>query len=128
VKEIISKRLLSKVLQVEVIGVYTTNDTEKCFDLGLVCGKNDVVIEDTVTVNIYNIHELAYKCKEWCYLDGYEIVSRIRKPDTYRDDDRLDYGYEVYKQGDLIEYQWWIDTEPGAVFKACQWILDNRAD
>jgi hypothetical protein len=71
-----------------------------------------------------NIYELAHKCKEWAKLKyfididshpgcarwGAEAVSHNGKPSVF---------YEQVFIG---------RTEPEAIFKACQWILEQRSN
>ena len=85
-----------------------------------------------------NIHELAHKCKEWAIKDGYSIVSAIAIGNEYTNakikyeeygkfipayrtvNGKNDYQEILYKETDYFE----ADTEPEAIFKACQWILE----
>ena len=62
-----------------------------------------------------NIYELAHKCKEWALKHHYKVIS---KPDN------VPGLWEAYvnlsltsKHGEVAE------SEPEAIFKACQWIL-----
>ena len=66
----------------------------------------------------YNIYELANKCKEWARLKGRSLRSNPSWDDCkkYECDDR---DYDDMPM--FIEY-----TEPEVIFKACQWILDNK--
>ena len=70
-----------------------------------------------------NIYELAYKCKEWAYKQGFVILS----------------GHSAYSIGLFFcSCKGWLSenydkqieinhkTEPEAIFQACQWILDNK--
>jgi hypothetical protein len=52
----------------------------------------------------------------WAFTFGYTVWSEYRGTyNTYNDDfDMVDEGYAEY--------------EPEAVFKACQWILDNKGE
>ena len=67
-----------------------------------------------------NIYEFAFKCKEWAYNDkslcGYSIELKSYKSE---------FGYWLCE---LIseDITFSGDTEPEAIFAACQWILDNR--
>jgi len=69
----------------------------------------------------YNIYELAHKCKEWAFYNGgYEVSSLFR-----------DYGGQIgvasITQGTYkILFSDHEYTEPEAIFKACQWILDSN--
>ena len=65
-------------------------------------------------------HCLSNRCKEWALTNKYKIV-------IYSDD-----SSEWYCQVQLVDVdkqpkEWSVaQTEPGATFKACQWILDNK--
>lgn len=70
-----------------------------------------------------SIYKLAQKCKEWAYKQGYVILS----------------GHSAYGIGAFFcSCKGWLsenydkrieinhNTEPEAIFKACQWILENK--
>ena len=114
----ISKELLSEILKCTVC--YDIHDMSVSYV------KLDVVDKGTLKINI---HELAHKCKEWalnqkCYITvdhkftKYAYVKWYVKYDGYC---RFGYKHEH-------EYSERFDapTEPEAIFKACQWILDNK--
>lgn len=118
----ISKELLSEVLQQNVTSVYeqkgqyryTTSNTN-----GPWVSSSDVPFQ--------NIYELAHKCKEWATGKGYIILS-------YMEDDNTGYA----SLGDLFgrtvvklpkpEKSFWFDaqTEPEAILKACEWIMEQQ--
>ena len=61
-----------------------------------------------------NMYELTHKCKEWALENGYELYSSsIGICDIFNND--------FENKGAHI-----AGTEPEAIFKACQWILDNK--
>ena len=72
----------------------------------------------------YNIHELAHKCKEWAVYKGYYLdsgfVSNKATPmaTIYNPD-----GKENSKE-DEIYFE--SNTEPEAIFKACEWLLKQK--
>lgn len=72
-----------------------------------------------------NIYELAHKCKEWASELEFEISSCTYKATVEyncrqdEDDDR-----RLFWKSDYETFS--SDTEPEAIFKACQWILDNK--
>jgi len=119
-KQIISKELLSEVLWVEVIKFddgkyqYPNNDMSKVY----------YMVNGTFGVySSINIYELAHKCKEWAWKKGYEINS---KAECNKDDDRCGnaciykcYGYDIIGS-------FGANSEPEAIFKASQWVLDNK--
>jgi hypothetical protein len=112
-KDIISKELLSEVLEEAVISIEAIgiNGIHICSNRGLLH-----------TEYTLNIHELAHKCKEWAIEKGYEIVEtafmiRIRR--VGQDKQKIwEYPREMQDAG--------IYFSPSFTFKACQWIYDNK--
>ena len=121
----ISIGLLSEVLNlVEVKGIYDESDyTYDLCDRELNYAER-LIVFDTVGYNKYmiiNIYELAHKCKEWAKLKyfididshsgcarwGAEAVSHNGRPSVF---------YEQVFIG---------RTETDAIFKACEWIMEN---
>ena len=113
----ISKELLSKVLGYEVKEVLgmlenSANKTILSYifeDASLNEGKR-----------IINIYELAHKCKEWA--KAYTLVSAY-----YFENGEEGAWCCLHKNlcstdGETFH----ADNEPEAIFKACQWILDNK--
>ena len=73
------------------------------------------------------VYEFFFKCKEWAFWNNYEIIVRMRIVDIYRDEHKIDYGYEInHTNNGIIKTSWWIGSEQQAVFNACQWLLDNK--
>ena len=68
-----------------------------------------------------NIYELAHKCKEWAFKQGYELFSRILSNDNQPFGNCVVYRVEA----DLEESLHIVNdnTEQEAIFKACEWIL-----
>ena len=106
----ISKELLNEVLGYEASYIQIVG-TKLCFSCHIKGGSN------------INIYELAHKCKEWAYKQGYAILS----------------GNSAYGIGAFFcSCKGWLsenydkrieishNTEPEAIFKACQWILNNK--
>jgi len=120
--EIISRELLSDVLEVDV---YTIIDDKKTIENNLSSDLNGDYIayrensEHGLSSWIYlNIHELAHKCKEWAKNKGYIIGVDLDKVNIWSIKERevINY-YEVYWE-DYLEFE----------FKACQWILESKKD
>lgn len=126
----ISKELLSEVLG---IGVYQSIRKDEY-------AYNDVklnIINTELLYNYVNIYELAYKCKEWAFY-AYKIsVSSFKSGSFYLKEfnqikDNSEYWVELDTAS--IDCEINIDdsgifkscSEPEAIFKACQWILDNK--
>jgi hypothetical protein len=63
-----------------------------------------------------NIYELAHKCKEWA--KDYEFHSAIL-------DNKA--SCELFSTS-MDEQEFYADTEPEAIFRATQWVYDNKKD
>jgi hypothetical protein len=91
--------------------------------------------------NDWNTHELAHKCNTWAILQGYNIDPRtwLSDKECYPDypnntplfDVRvegIEKGYE--NRGVVCLYEFNHKQEfkhlPEAIFKACQWVLENK--
>ena len=110
----VSKELLSEVLHCDVYKI-DIKDNALEYD----CDFDDVPI-----VRIINIYELAHKCKEWAYSQGYILFSKIRLSSSLAScyfDTMGKHDYEDEYHDDFR-----AETESEAIFKACQWILDNK--
>lgn len=107
----ISKELLSEVLGYKISKAYI-EDTQSVKYLNVFLDGDDTGIYDSI-----NIHELAHKCKEWAYKQGFLLNS-----------DSLGYCLHGCYEEDIIkvDQEWKSDTEPEAIFKACEWILENK--
>lgn len=74
---------------------------------------------------IINIYEFTFKCKEWAFSKGYIISSGLTPVLGVNKD-----GWaEVFSSSTPLEGK--LNTfkqlsEPEAIFKACQWVLDNK--
>lgn len=105
---VISKELLSEVLG---NGIYTHVSLDNC-----VVSWNNAKEDESI-----NIYELANKCKEWAVVKQFYNIATL-----------LDYtGHTCIIRQDPItflntELRFRAGTEPDAIFKACQWILDNK--
>ncbi len=69
-------------------------------------------------VNSYNIHELAHKCKEWA------VAQKLHIQTNYFIDTSCKVtvsNFGVYDSKSFLE-----DTEPEAIFKACEWIVEQK--
>jgi len=128
----ISKELLSVVLNKQMINCYDESiQIEKVvrikveeksikYNYEFGCIQRTSVMYD----GEINIYELAHKCKEWALENNYAIKSEIINLKT-------DKGFAIalsilhcpiaLKQANCFAY-----TEPEAIFKACQWILENK--
>jgi len=108
----ISKELLSEVLNTKATGEYTISSDVMEYEID---APNTITKRDYFEINVYR---LAHKCKEWAMKEHclwcVSYVTNIGATcKTYN-------GLEENDQM-FIE-----NTEPEAIFKACQWILDNK--
>ena len=115
----ISKELLSEVIGVDVR--YMSDE----YDGNLVPYETR---EGWKTINIY---ELAHKCKEWALLNGFDIITVeideqyvILTPDDWQTTKKEKRGMS-FVISSSFEAQ---NTEHEAIFKACQWILEDSKD
>lgn len=127
----ISKELLSEVLgHDEVCDTVVETTSYANMELGIRYTKQ--VNERINLVDSINIHELAHKCKEWAFEQGYMVGSGRRLPcnqsfidinEWYADCvNSHEYVYEKAEPEVYISR----NSEPEAVFLAAQWILDNK--
>lgn len=110
----ISKELLCKVLELKKIDEIYQEDNLLYF-----CESNKGI----------NIYELAHKCKEWAVSKRYSLYSGydklINKYGVYvnllllGDDESTIGGWDT-------EIYFIANTEPEAIFKACQYIMENK--
>ncbi len=114
-KELISKELLSEVLGLEKI-----DDILESISEGFIEYTIEPINSDKGIWECINIHELAHKCKEWAKTKGYAMFSAVTK-------NKAICLYDLWnKPIDSYEKLSKAPTEPEAVFKACQWIKDNK--
>ena len=110
----ISKELLSEICQTNLMSLGKLE----------VVGSDICLYDCSMQPDIYmcwNIYELAHKCKEWAYSQGYILFSKIRLNSSLAScyfDTMGKHDYEDEYQDDFR-----AETEPEAIFKACQWIL-----
>lgn len=101
----ISNELMSKVLDREVLQYAN--------------GHYDFILNGiTYTSYPMNIHELAHRCKEWAY-QNYSIM--LESAVVFNAS-----GCKVIDNTGFCVMVVDAKTEPEAIFKACQWILDNK--
>jgi hypothetical protein len=119
--EIISKELLSEVLGIKIRRVVN------------ISSPNKVDYDGEIGFDDISIYELAHRCKEWADKEaGYSLNIHfdgmsINPNKNYQ---TSDYKIEVVKHGSNYycykSLLFDIDNEPEAVFKACEWLLDNK--
>ena len=92
---------------------------KKCRDIELLDSSLHYCF-NKIDCSFINIHELAHKCKEWLYTNSmYEVI--VNGTDVY-----LDSSDSLLAEGGFYyDMKFTADTEPEAVFKAAQWVLDK---
>ena len=109
----ISKELLNKVLNIEIVSYQMKQKNILAYEYNKV-SKNQWSGKTFCNRSI-NTYELAHKCKEWALKHHYKVIS---KPDN------VPGLWEAYVNLSLTSKHGEVaDTEPEAIFKACQWIL-----
>ena len=82
-------------------------------------------------VSLINVYELAHKCKEWAvkqneeYINILNISSGVSNGGTKYCDMSLQL-FDNEDNIDNINERFTADTEPEAIFKACEWILNKN--
>lgn len=109
----ISRELVKKVIYEDTL------DIDKIISLKFV--------DEYLYINGYkkiNIHELAYKCKVWADKKGYVLMSGKINGIWY-----CEYSTNTHYANNGSCYYGIKDefsNESEAIFKACQWILENK--
>jgi len=115
----ISKELLSEALGLNIESIKGIQKNKNSITIWK--GKQNTYPYALHSGSDINIHELAHKCKEWALTEDYVVVSRSRY--------KLEgYDCDIYTKDDHCIDDFESDTEPEAIFKACQWILENKID
>jgi hypothetical protein len=122
----ISKELLKEVIlnEYDVLEITIEND-------GLLYwngGKETTYPYFLIEPGCMNLYELAHKCKEWAYYKHDKMIFQIayfpkRKYAIKDFDTPLD---EWFRKKITLSDMFGAETEPEAIFKACQWILENK--
>ena len=71
-------------------------------------------------------HCLSNKCKEWSYTQGYILFSKIRLNSSLASCYFDTMGKHDYEDGYHNDFR--AESEPEAIFKACQWILTKDSE
>ena len=105
----ISKKILSEVLGYTP---YKIDSVKKVSGVGLTL----ILLNKDNTVRAYwNIYELMNKCKQWIYDKGYGLYVSIEHP-----------AYTIIVELSILGKSIYINdndnTEPDAVFEACEWL------
>lgn len=76
------------------------------------------VINTELLYSYINIYEFAHKCKVWAHNKGYMLNTVILTADN-----KTWYCEDDYRK---TRTTWKDDSEPLVIFKACEWILNNK--
>lgn len=114
----ISKELLSEVLGINVTEVYFHDKQGLKYKTHR---ESEDGWESSSDVPMPNIYELAHKCKEWALDNGIMLESAITKRSGLCHTGTRCHNNELYNPELFME-----DTEPEAIFRACEWIIDNK--
>ena len=107
-----SKELLSKVLSKECVEITILDNDIWYRCIACVYGKNRYI------ENRINIYELSSRCKYWAYDKGGIDIHSGKK--------LLKNNFECLIYDGSIPYKIFeADTEPEAIFKACEWIMEQ---
>lgn len=125
----ISKELLSEVLGVSKYLLLSFHFHGKHLHY-LIQGNTISDTENTIQNNhkTINIYELAHKCKEWAMQTPYIVdqltinIDRTCLPNKFK----TRYWCVWLLRYSKVSEEFYADTEPEAVFKACQWLLENK--
>ena len=114
-----SKELLGEVLKISkylLLSAHIHNDTVHYFIQGnTVFETENTIVNNHKTINIY---ELAHKCKEWALFEGHILSSWMTNP--------MNEIECCCRSNNIDRYPFQANTEPEAIFKACEWILENK--
>jgi hypothetical protein len=118
----ITKELLSSVLGKQVVKFKVKPRTVavKYMKYGKSISGNEYQTIERVFINKY---ELAAKCKEWARHNEFWINSWLTMDKREANNGGCESGH-THK--DINSGIIFCKTEPEAIFKACQWILENK--
>jgi hypothetical protein len=127
----ISNKLLSAILNKKCVIVDFIKETNNLY-YQTDCNIGTELRNKECWINVY---ELSERCKQWAFIKWYSIESSIDS-DGFDEQDNIEWVYYVYLS-DLknIEHignrnkfikEFKAKTEPEAIFKACEWILENK--
>ena len=107
----ISKELLSEVLHKDIYN-------NKILEFGY-RNKSTIWVRTTMANDfVINIYELAHKYKEWAWSLNFDLQVKRHKNDAF---------YCVIDERNITFHKSkWGVNEQETIFKACQWIFDNK--
>jgi hypothetical protein len=119
-KKMISKELLSEVLNYSITAVEADIDCIK----NRIDGRANIgdIAYRNIEWKLINIHELAHKCKEWAFNEKFILKSSLNECSITE----MQFEEDWSRMEDWYRGSEESHTEPEAIFKVCQWILDNK--
>ena len=115
----ISKELLSQIENLDIFSVEFL-DKENIIHI---CGNyKDTEIHTEYSINI---HELAFKCKAWALTKEFELHSKLEYDNKGMCNIERFKVHPGMSYREIIKYTY-SDSEPEAIFKACEWILEQE--
>ena len=117
----LSTELASSVLGLNVVYIESCEHRDNI--IGIWTDINTKPIEEI------NIYEFAFKCKEWAYNQGFEIITyNLYSKDNFKvvccPIDEVDNFSEIVSSCNT--FSWFnLPTEVEAIIKACNWILEE---
>ncbi len=112
----IKHELLSEVLGYECTMPYYTEGQVNI----------QLFVKGAFNVSSINIYELAHKCKEWAFEQGYALYIKIRPDILDLKDVNHFYVVQIGTGSDKNANQFYGDSEPDAIFSATEWIQENK--
>jgi hypothetical protein len=112
-----TEKLFSKVLKKDIRSIEITGNT-----MHYTYSLSPDLIQASTESGSINVYELAFKCKEWAESNGYVLESSTFNLEGFC-------SIKWIGSGRLKSIPWEpqpSSTEYEAIFRACQWILDNK--
>lgn len=130
----LSKKLLSIILNKNILKIFYTKESLR----NIFIRENDILFEyennlegsSYLSKNPINVYELMNKCKIWALKEGYCLMSCIHDNGSYEKEYSVcEVLKPIYGSSSLFDQLYQTPsatTEYEAVFKACEWILENK--
>ena len=116
----ISKELLSEVLENEVVK-FKIVSTKRITQIRIWYKHTECYMYES-----WDIYHLAHKCKEWALSKGHYISLIIDEDDKTKCRYVLNLSWNDGYEVDFVIASEPYDTEPEAIFKACEYIMENK--
>ena len=116
----ISKELLSEIFMYKVTQIHNIDAENNIHFNGGNEARYPYFLIKPITINI---HELAHKCKEWSFDNGYSLESA--KKAVLGEENKMTSTWICCGFTPTYEVlpNFTANTEPEAIFKACEWVL-----